>query len=262
MYNLERQSEIMYRLKSNGSVTVAELAQFFHISRETIRRDLCELEESGALKRTHGGAVLQWASSPDHRKNHESPIQVRNIQNVEEKRLICKAAASVIQDGDTIFIDNSSTCLSLYKYIPPDIQVTFITNSISFLLECSKNQNPNHTVVCLGGIFKNSNLSIYGNIAIENAAHYYPNKAFFSCTGINSSNHITDSGIHEIDIKKALLLHSQTKYLLADYTKFNQVGQVYLMDLAEIDYIITDSKTDLAQLAYLKYSNVEVLAAK
>ncbi len=262
MYNLERQSEIMCQLKNNGSVTVTELAQLFHISRETIRRDLCELEESGALKRTHGGAVLQWASQPEHRKNYESPIQVRNIQNVEEKQLICKTAASVIQNGDTVFIDNSSTCLSLYKYIPPDIQVTFITNSISFLLECSKIQNPNHTVVCLGGIFKNSNLSIYGNIAIENAAHYYPNKAFFSCTGINNSNHITDSGIHEIDIKKALLLHSQKKYLLADYTKFNQVGQVYLMDLSEIDYIITDSNTDLVKLAYLKYSNVEILATK
>lgn len=262
MYNLERHSEIMDQLKKKGSVTVTDLAQFFHISRETIRRDLCELEDSGALKRTHGGAVLQGPLVSDHKKNYESPIQVRNIQNVEEKRLICKAAAAVIQDGDTIFIDNSSTCLSLYKYIPPDIYVTFITNSISFLLECSKKQNPNHTIVCLGGIFKNSNQSIYGNIALENAAHYYPNKAFFSCTGINKNNQITDSGIHEIDIKKALLLHSQTKYLLADYTKFNQVGQVYLMDLSEIDYIITDSKTDLSQLAYLTYSNVEVYAAK
>ncbi len=214
------------------------------------------------MKRTHGGAIIKRPSSINDSANYESPIYIRNIQNVEEKQLICKAAAAVINDGDTVFIDNSSTCLYLYKYIPPNIQVTFLTNSIPFLMECSKSQNQNHTIVCLGGIFKSGNMSLYGNITIKNSAQYYPNKAFISCTGIHSNNHITDSGIHEIDVKKALLQHSQTKYLLADYSKFEQVGQVYLSDISAIDYIITDSKTILSQLHYLDYSNVKIIVAK
>lgn len=262
MYNLERQSEIMNLLQRKGSITVAELSEVFRISKETIRRDLCELEESGVLKRTHGGAIIKRPLPVNSKTEYESPIYIRNIQNVEEKQLICKTAAAAINDGDTIFIDNSSTCLYLYKYIPSDIQVTFLTNSIPFLIECSKSQNPNHTIVCLGGIFKGSNMSLYGNITIKNAAHYFPGKAFISCTGIHSNNNITDSGIHEIDVKKTLLQHSQTKYLLADYTKFNQIGQVYLSDLSAIDYIITDKKTRLSQFPFLDYSNVKVIAAK
>lgn len=262
MYNLERQSEIINLIQRNGSVKVSELSETFCISKETIRRDLCELEESGALKRTHGGAIIQRSKASINSTNYESPIAIRNIHNVEEKQLICKTAAATINNGDTIFIDNSSTCLYLYQYIPSNIQVTFLTNSIPFLIECSKKQNPNHTIVCLGGIFKSSNLSIYGNITIKNAAQYYPNKAFISCTGIHSINHITDSGIHEIDVKKTLLQSSQIKYLLADYTKFGQIGQVYLSDLTAIDFIITDSKTNLSQLHYLDYSNVKVIVAK
>lgn len=105
-------------------------------------------------------------------------------------------------------------------------------------------------------------MSIYGNITIKNAAQYYPNKAFISCTGISCNNQITDSGIHEIDVKKALLQRSQTKYLLADSSKFDQIGQVYLCDLSSIDYIITDNETDLSQLNYLNFTNVNIKVAK
>lgn len=262
MYNLERQSEIINLLHNKGSVTVSELSEVFHTSKGTIRRDLCELEESGVLQRTHGGAIINRTVPSRQSANYESPISIRNIQNVDAKKMICKAAASTIKNGDTIFIDNSSTCLYLYQFIPPDIQVTFLTNSIPFLIECSKTRNPNHTIVCLGGIFKSSNLSIYGNIALQNAAQYYPNKAFFSCTGINSSNQITDSGIQEIDVKKTLIQSSQTKYLLTDYSKFNQIGQVYLCDMTAIDYIITDNKTDLSLLHYLDYADVQIIVAE
>lgn len=102
------------------------------------------------------------------------------------------------------------------------MQVTIITNSISFLAECAKVVNPNHTVVCLGGILKNSNLSFYGNITMKNAKQYYPNKAFISCTGIASKSRITDSGVQEIDIKRFLIEASKEVFLLADEKNSSQ----------------------------------------
>lgn len=261
MYNVERQYKIMDLLQLNGSVNVSELSKTFQTSKETIRRDLCELEESGILTRTHGGAIVSQKISLKNESTIETPISIRNIQNVEEKKAICKIAASTISEGDTVFIDNSSTCINLYQYIPTDIHITFLTNSISFLVECSKASNAKHTIICLGGIFKHTNLSIYGNIAIKNAQQYYPSKAFISCAGISGKFQITDSGIHEIDIKRTLIDSSQSVYLLADYTKFHQTGQVYLSECSAIDYLITDKKTDIASLHFLNHSKTQIIVA-
>lgn len=90
MYNLERQSEIINLLQRNGSVTVSQLSDIFHISKETIRRDLCELEESGTLKRTHGGAIILQSSSLNEMGNNESPIYIRNIKNVKKNKRFVK----------------------------------------------------------------------------------------------------------------------------------------------------------------------------
>ncbi|MDD3362732.1 MAG: DeoR/GlpR family DNA-binding transcription regulator [Hespellia sp.] len=262
MYSIERRTEIERILYENGSVSVSVLAQELSSSKETIRRDLCELESLGILKRTHGGAIPLTERNNTTPVASETPVTVRTIQNVTEKQRICRAAAKHIQDGDTIFIDNSTTCIGLYQYIPDDIQITFLTNSIAFLLECSKKPNPRHTFICLGGIFKHSNLSIYGNTTIKNASQYYPNKAFISCCGISPDQQITDSGIQEIDVKRALCKSSQKVYLLADYTKIENTGQVYLCDYNEIDTLITDDFSELSKLQYLIRSGIEIEVAK
>lgn len=273
MYIEERQTKIITQLNSTGRIDVCEMANLFQISKETIRRDFNDLEKAGLLKRTHGGAILpnnQGENLPStmimpskslHAIN-EAPVLERTIRHVEEKQAICKIAASNIQNEDTIFIDNSSTCIYLYQYIPADMQVTILTNSIQFLLECSKSLSPHHTIVCLGGIFKYTNLSIYGNTTIKNAQQYYPNKAFISCTGIISETQITDSGIQEIDIKKTLVKSSREVFLLADYSKFNQIGPVYLGSFADIDYLVTDTKSDLAYLNLSKITKTQILIAK
>lgn len=262
MHIEERQTNIMNQLNTKGRIDVSELAQSFLISKETIRRDLNVLEKSGKLMRTHGGAILPVRQSNPMPSVNEMPVSERTVKNIAEKQTICRLAASTIRDEDTVFIDNSSTCIYLYQYIPADIQVTFLTNSIQLLLECSKTLSPNHTVVCLGGIFKNTNLSIFGNTTIKNAQQYFPNKAFISCTGIASKNQITDSGIQEIDVKKTLIKSSQEVFLLADYSKFKQTGPVYLGDFTDIDYLVTDVKSDLSYLNFSKDSNTQVLIAK
>lgn len=253
MYTEERQSKILNSLSTAGRIDVSELSSMFQVSRETIRRDLRLLEREHKLLRTHGGAILpeQDASAFKPKDAAEPSVEVRTTLNIPEKEIICKYAAARIVNGDTIFVDNSTTCIHLYQYIPQNMQITFLTNSIPFLVECAKTSCPNHTIVCLGGILKKTNLSIYGNVALENAKQYFPSKAFISCTGITDQSQVTDSGIQEIDIKKTLLSVSKEVYLLADHTKFRSAGQVYLSSLSEMDYIITDAHADYS---YLKLS--------
>lgn len=256
MYSIERKSEIITLLEQNGKVDVNDLAEKFCISKETIRRDLSELEKDGILQRTHGGAVL---SSSNVSVGQEYPVAVRGIQRFGEKNQICKTAAAFIKDGDTIFVDNSSTTIYLTKYIPKDFRVTIVTNSIKLLLESVNNAHPNHLFICLGGIFKDSNLSLHGNIALKNAGEFYPSKAFMSCAGISPHNKIADSSLHEVDTKRLMIERAQEVFVLADHTKFEKVGQIFLSDFASVDYIITDSKTDLSNLSYLKNAGIQVL---
>lgn len=261
MYSLERKSEIINLIEKNGSVNVAELARFFDTSKETIRRDLRELEQDGALTRTHGGAVAVQDKVNNSSVPAEFPVSIRGIRNFEEKNLICQKAASYIRSGDTIFVDNSSTTVNLAQYVPPDMQVTFITNSLKFLIEASKLNNQNQLYICLGGMFKSSNLSVYGNTTLTNANEYYPNKAFLSCAGISPGRMVTDSSIQEVDTKKLMIKLAKEVFILADHSKFEKDGQIFLASLSEVDHIITDSHTSLDACHFLNNYNIDLILA-
>lgn len=252
MYSEQRKAEIVRILEENGSVDVNRMAESFQTSRETIRRDLSDLELQGVLKRTHGGAVLDS-------RNREYPIVVRGIQQVEEKKKLCQIAASFVKDQDTLFVDNSSTLLYLPRYLPAKMRVTILTNSINFLLEASKIQNHDWLMICLGGILNASNLSVYGPGAIKSAGEYYPNKTFFSCAGISPDNKIADSSLHEIEAKRMMIARAQETFLLADSTKFKKAGPMYLCDFNDVDYLITNAETARDEIGYIKNSGVKLV---
>ncbi|MDD3362725.1 MAG: DeoR/GlpR family DNA-binding transcription regulator [Hespellia sp.] len=260
MYSLERKAEIINLIETKGHVSVAELSELFHTSKETIRRDIRELEQEHALARTHGGAVaLQPTLDADSLLSTELPVSVRGIRNYQAKNDICKKAASYIQSGDTVFVDNSSTTIYLAQYIPADIQVTFITNSLKFLIEASNLQRINQTYICLGGIFRGSNLSVYGNSTLNNARGYYPNKVFLSCAGITSERMLTDASIQEVDTKKVMMELSKEVFVLADHTKFVKNGQVSLSHIDGVNHIITDTTPPEESIQFLQNHNIDLV---
>ncbi len=260
MYSVERKAEIIQMLESQGTVDVSNLAIKFQASRETVRRDLRELEANGIIKRTHGGAVLSERHN-NIQKSQEYPVAVRGIQRFHEKNEICKKAASFIQDGDIIFVDNSSTTMYLTRYLPAGIQVTFITNSIKFMLECMQNPNPNILLISLGGIFHSNNLSVYGNGTLKSAEEYYPNKAFLSCAAISAKGMLADTSIYELDTKRMMIERAQEVYILADHTKFNKNGPISLSAASSIDYLITDSQIEASMLAPLSLVDLKIVVA-
>jgi DeoR family transcriptional regulator, fructose operon transcriptional repressor len=259
MYSIERISGILKILERNGRVEVNELSTLYKASRETIRRDLREMEQKGLIKRTHGGAIFNSAilsTTP------EFPVGVREIQSFQEKNAICKIAANFINNGDSIFADNSSTCLYLLQYIPADLKITLITNSIKLLLGSMESNHGNFTSICLGGFFNGSNLSTYGNLSLRNAADFYPDKSFMSCAGIRLPDQLTDSSILEVDTKRLMIERSREVFILADYTKFERSGSIFLSNFSSIDYLVTDQKTDPRQIALLETAGVKVLRAE
>ena len=216
-------------------ITVHEL--HFGISRETARRDLRNLEADGVLKRTHGGAVAIHGGN----EANEYPVAIREIHRFREKNEICRKAAAHISDGEVIFADNSSTTRYLAQHIPGDIGVTVLTNSLGMLIEAGRRGCEKHTYICLGGIFKSRNLSMYGSITENCIRDYYPDTVFLSCTGINTSNGIlTDGSMDEVEAKKMMIQNSKKVILLADNSKLEKEGQVFLCDIRDVDLIIFD----------------------
>lgn len=259
MLGFERKTEIFNLLEKNGKIAVSSLADKFGVCKETIRRDLRELEINNILKRTHGGAFIE---SPALRNQDEFPVAIREIQRHEEKLAICRKAAALINDGDAIFVDNSSTTIFLIRSIPRNLHVCIITNSLKVLLEAVQVKNPNLRFICLGGELKESNMSFSGMIPQKVAHDYYPSKVFLSCAGINEQQMLTDSSAAEVDTKKLMIERSQKVFVLADYTKFSAIGHVYLADLSAVDCIITDDKTDIAALGYLRKHNIELVVVE
>lgn len=243
MYSHERKNEILKRLNADGSVSVNDLSEMLEASKETIRRDLRELEDEGSLLRTHGGATLDPSLTPpkENISSNQFPFDIRHTKNLKEKNEICQKAAAYINNHDTIFIDNSSTTLFLPQAIPKHLTITIITNSIKILLETAKLGNPNITLIALAGFYNISNFSVYGSRTIKSAEDFFPNKTFISCTGINPLSCLTDISLNEVDTKKAIMEKSEEVFLLADHSKFEATGPFYLSDFDAINYIVTDN---------------------
>lgn len=256
-YNIERQSLIVNLLEEKGKVSVNELSELMKVSKETIRRDLKEMEDAGMIQRTHGGAVLSETS----KGVKEYPYLMREIQNYTEKDKLCKEAAKVIRDGDTIFIDNSSTTLNLIQHMNPRYQVTIITNSIRLLLDASLQDHSNLTLISLGGIFRASNYSLTGIMANEWINNFRPHKVFLSCYGVNVKEGITDSSVYEVDVKRLMMEKAQEVYVLADATKFDKPGVVYLADFSKIDFLVTNRGLAYDQEEYLKKQGTQLVVA-
>ena len=259
MFGLERKNQIINILEQEGKVDVKSLSEKFNACKETIRRDLRELENEGVIKRTHGGAIL---NVPSDKILPEFPVGIREIHHAEEKKTICQKAATLIRNGDTIFVDNSSTSLYLLRYIPKDLHVSILTNSLKLLLEAVQVQNPNLQFICLGGVFKESNMSLSGTIPQRIARDYYPSKAFLSCASIHEQQMLTDSSPDEVDTKRLMIERSQKVVILADYTKFSKMGQIYLADFGAIDQIITDNKINPALVEFLKKYPLELVVCE
>lgn len=256
-YSIERKTKILKTLEKDGRVEVETLAKELNVSKETIRRDLREMEQEGLLKRTHGGAV----SINSTQQSPEYPYLMREIQCLEEKERICKKAASLVKDGDTIFIDNSSTNISILKNINPEYSVTIITNSIRLLLESTRYANDNFVFISLGGMFRHKNYSCVGDIANEMSNKLRPSKAFLSCYGVDTEGALFDSSMYEIEVKRNLIRHAGEVYITADHTKIGRKGGVQLSEISKADYLICDRALTEEEQKNLDMQNVKVLVA-
>lgn len=234
MLAAERRREIIKLINNKGIVHVAELGNTFEVTEETIRRDLDILQSNNQLKRIHGGAVSLQTEETD------LSFDTRKEKNVNEKKEIAIKAAKFIQPGDTIFLDASSTSLFLARELDSTKNITIITNSIRIVYELADNTNIN--LISTGGILNPKTLSLVGPLANQSISKYFADKLFASCKGISIEHGATDSYDLEIEVKKRMIKQAREVIIMADHSKFNEIGLTRFASLDNINKIISDSR--------------------
>ena len=177
MLALERRNLILEKLQAEKRVVVSELSQLYDVSEETIRRDLDKLEKEGLAIKSYGGAVINEDVSID------LPFNVRKNQNVTGKQKMAELAASLVKDGDHIFLDASTTAVFVAKALKEKERLTVITNSMEILLELADVSGWN--IISTGGVMKEGYLAFLGSKTDESIRSYYVDKVIFSCKALD-----------------------------------------------------------------------------
>jgi DeoR family fructose operon transcriptional repressor len=248
----ERQRSIITMVTEGGSARVTDLAKHFGVTEETIRRDLEKLESEGKLLRSHGGAVAPVVASGERHYTE------RQVANTREKSAIARLAVQLIEEGDTVVLDASSTVLHLARLLP-DIDVTVLTNSIQVALVLA--DRPRVRVVGTGGTLSSASLSFAGPQAEESLEKYYVNKAFLSCTGVDLEFGLSDINERQALLKVKMMDIAARTYLLADHSKFGAKSLRRFSRIEDVDEIITDSSLDADTLESIRQAGPTVIVA-
>ena len=251
MLAIERRRSIMSRLNTEGKVIVAELAKEFDVTEETIRRDLDKLEKEGLASKTYGGAVLNQKEPLD------LPYNVREVANVDEKKLIAEKFSELIQDGDRLMLDSSSTAQYIVKVLKEKKDLTIITNSVKILLELADKND--WTILSTGGVLKNGALSLNGSSAEKMIGSYYVDAAICSCKGIDTELGITESNENDTLIKRAMFASAEKKILALDSKKFDRKSFVKVCCADEIDIIVTDKAPSEKWRGFCEKQNIKLI---
>jgi DeoR family galactitol utilization operon repressor len=229
MESLVRERVILDALLENGAISVSDLSRNLAVSEVTIRSDLKGLEERGLLSRVHGGAVPSI---------HPQILERRSL-HLEEKQVIARSAASLVQNGDTIMIEAGTTTGLVCRYLGGRRDIHIITNS-TLVLDAAKS-NPSLTITLCGGEFRAATESFVGPIAADAIGRFNVRYAFVGTDGFSPRQGITTYLLEAGEIIKIMKERAEKIILLADSSKFNRIGPVTIMPLSGADGIISDS---------------------
>lgn len=247
----DRKKIILKHLDREEKVQVRFLASALNVSGETIRRDLDRLEKEGMLKKVYGGAVKTKFHS------WELPFDQKTTINVEEKRAICKAAASLVEEGDSIMIGNGTTPLEIVRFLADRSDVTLITHSTPVLLlamEVFKGR-----IIFIGGEFERNQKSTSGPLAERMLQHLKANKAFISAGGLSTVDGITDYDLNGASVSRKMMERVEDVIVLADHTKFGKTTFAHVCSLTDASIIITDRSCSEEWKKTLAEKEIELL---
>jgi DeoR family fructose operon transcriptional repressor len=227
----ERRERLRQIVRSRRAVRVEDLKSELGVSVATVRRDLDELQESGALRRVHGGAV-----SVDERLV-ETRFDAKATERASEKRRIASRALELIEPDETIYIDSGSTCLELARLVASRSDLTVVTNSLPAIAELAS-QGPR--VIVIGGELRPLSQAIVGPLSVPLLDELFVDRAFMGTFGLSLDAGLTTTDPAEAFTKSNVLARARQTVLLVDGSKLGTRSFAHAGRLEQIDVVITD----------------------
>ncbi len=251
--SIERQQQILRFLGRQKRISVTEICDQFSISEATARRDLESLAEQGKLQRVHGGAIPVEQAPP------ELPILERETEQPDEKTRIGRSAANLIADNETVFLGSGTTILEVARNLRNRRNLTVITNSLPVLNTLAGLDGI--TVISLGGMLRDSELSFIGHITEQALTEVRADKVFMSARGVSLEHGLTNDYLEETMTDRAILKIGREVIIVADHTKINRVATAFLASLGNIHTLVTDNKADREFIKAIKKQSVNIILA-
>jgi DeoR family fructose operon transcriptional repressor len=249
----QRRERIQEYLTVHPIVRTADLMDLLETSEATVRRDLEWLEQKGILERTHGGAIL------NQRVIFEQEYQQRAQHFPEEKKRIGELAASLIEDGDIVFINSGTTATQVLQHIRRDLRITVFTNNVNAALELG---DPGFHYYLTGGEFQSRSNSLAGRFALDNLNLVFANKVILGVDGISLKHGCTVPTNPEAEVVRKMI--DQTKgqiIVVADHSKWGAVSNFPIATVDEVDKFVTDQGFSKSAMQELTEHSVETLIA-
>lgn len=247
---IERQRRILEMVDDRGVARVSDLSRHFDVSEMTVRRDLIALEELGALRRSHGGAVSL------RRFRREPLFEQKGMRNQEEKRAIGALAATLVEPGETILVNSGSSTLELLRNLP-NTELRVVTSNAGALeaglgdqIEC----------IVVGGLYRPRSNSFVGAFAVQALEQVFGAHTFIGVDGVDLSAGLTTPSHQEAEIARVMIRRTRGAVIvLADSSKIGGVAPFVTAPLSDIDVFVTDIGISDDFRSALEEQGIEVL---
>jgi len=249
----KRQTKIIDTLRKQKRVTVDELARVFNISRETIRRDLTQLANTGKIQKIHGGAILPSAFG-------EGSFQQRMSDNADAKTRIASKAVQLFDAGETLFIDTGSTTLYFAEKLGEISGLTIVTNSTEIARIITSPKTSTRTFL-LGGEYSENNHQTVGTLVATQIKSFRAHHAVLTVGALDIRSGAMDFNIEEAHVARAMIEQSESITILADSSKYNNLASFEVCPLSRIDRLVCDLAPPDAMAEALREAGVQTVVA-
>ena len=246
-----RRAIILEKLDKDGQVNVPELSKELKVSEVTIRNDLIRLEQKNMLIRARGGAIKI------DRVGIDFTLSDKNKQHFEEKKRIGKAAAGLVEDGDTIILDSGTTTMEIARNLLNVNNLTVITNALNIANQLADHQKAN--VIIPGGFLRKNSLSLVGGAAEENFRNYFCDRLFLAVDGFNTTHGLSTPNVEEAHLNRVMIEISKQVIVVADSSKFHKRSFAFISPITDVDVVITDSEIPAEDRKKLENAGVKLI---
>lgn len=234
----KRQEMIVDIVNKNGSVLVKELSEKFDVTEDSIRKDLSLLEKKGLLKKTYGGAVKNRVNT------HDIYVSQRIGKNTEDKQKIAAKAIELLEEGDVVFLDISTSNIELMKLIiEKNLNITVVTNMIDVMLTSTAPADTK--LIFVGGMLNRGRDGFVGALTNSQISEFRFDKAFLGVAGLDvEANSVYTYAVDDAMTKKTIMQSSNQCYLMVENRKFSIDGNYRYAKISDFSKIILDREPE------------------